>query len=328
MPKFLSPKALLRFLLPAVAMLQPLANTSFAESELVDGVAAVVNGKVITFSQVREVASSRERVFRETYQGQELEDRIKEARLAALKDLIDRELILQDFEKAGLTIPERVMDQQIATIIREEFGGDRSAFIRTLEAQGFTLSKFRKFEKEKVIVQAMRARNVKVNRVISPQKVEEYYREHQSEYTSAEQIKLRMIVISQKNRDTGESQQKLAEEIRAKLVGGADFDRMAQMYSEDSSSDAGGDWGWIEKKTLTPELTEAAFSLKAGKFSPVIAFGESYYIMMVEARKNATTRPLDELRADIEKSLLQVARQEALQRWLDTLRAKAYIKTY
>lgn len=319
---------LLKNLIIALLALVLPVSAALAESDLVDGVAAVVNGKVITFSQVREVAAARERSLRDSYRGQELIDQIKEARLAALKDLIDRELILQEFKKQKFEIPERVMDQQIQTIIKEEFGGDRNAFIRTLEAQGYTLSKFREFERDKVIVQAMRAKNVKVNRVISPQKVEEYYREHSADYTTPEQIKLRMIVIAQKNKDTGEDQKALAEEIRGKLVGGADFDRMAQMYSEDSSAEAGGDWGWIEKKTLNADLSAHAFKIKAGGYSPVVAFGESYYIMYVEARKNAATRPLAELRTDIEKTLMQKARQEALQRWLDSLRAKAYIKTF
>jgi peptidyl-prolyl cis-trans isomerase SurA len=300
----------------------------FAKEELVDGVAAVVNGDVITLSQVREVAAARERVLRDTYRGAELVEKIKEARLAALKDMIDRQLILQEFKKEGLTLPDRVVDQQIQTIIREEFGGDRNAFIRTLEAQGYTMAKFREIERDKFIVQIMRSRNVKLNRVISPQKVEEYYKAHRAEYTTPEQIKLRMIVLSHTNLETNEDQKALAEEIRAKLVGGADFDRMAQLYSEDSTRVSGGVWGWIERNTLTEELSKVAFGLKAGSISPVVSFNNSYYIMMVEARKNATTRPLSELRHEIEKQLLQEARQEALQRWLDSLRAKAYIKTF
>ena len=44
-------------------------------------------------------------------------------------------------------------------IIREEFGGDRNTFIKTLEAQNFTLGEFKKMETERMIVQAMRSKN-------------------------------------------------------------------------------------------------------------------------------------------------------------------------
>src|SRR5208283_3814693 len=119
---------------------------SAAEPQVIDGVAAVVNGDVITFSQVQELSSPRERTLREQYNGAELIDKIKEARLSALNDLIDRQLIVQEFKKKEYTMPEYVVDDQIQSIIKEEFGGDRQAFLRTLIAQGYTLSRFREMQ--------------------------------------------------------------------------------------------------------------------------------------------------------------------------------------
>ena len=60
----------------------------------------------------------------------------------------------------------------------------------------FTLGEFRKLETEKMIVQAMRHKNVEVNTIISPNKIQDYYRKHAAEFTSKEQVKLRMIMIS------------------------------------------------------------------------------------------------------------------------------------
>src|SRR5207249_303319 len=136
--------------------------------EVIDGMAAVVNGEVITFSQVRELVAQKEKVLRETLSGQELVDKIKETRLAALNDLVDRQLILQEFKKSGYSIPEYVVDEHIQRIIREEFGGDRSAFLRTLAAQGYTLAKFKELERDKIIVQAMRQKNAQSNGLLAP----------------------------------------------------------------------------------------------------------------------------------------------------------------
>ena len=41
-------------------------------------------------------------------------------------------------------------------MIRQEFGGDRAAFVRTLQAQGFTVTRFKEIERDKIIIQAMR----------------------------------------------------------------------------------------------------------------------------------------------------------------------------
>jgi peptidyl-prolyl cis-trans isomerase SurA len=306
-------------------------HASAQQAEVIDGVAAIVNNDVITISQVRELVGARERALREAYSGPDLIEKVKEMRLAALKDLVDRQLILQEFrsmQEKGANIPDYVIDDRMQTIIRQEFGGDRAAFIRTLQAQGYTLTRFREIEREKIIVQAMRQAKVTDNFVISPKQIQAFYDKNKSAYTLPEQVKLRMIVLREGNDDiVGTNKRQTAEEIRQKILSGAEFDRMAQMYSEDeATSDLGGDWGWIERNMLNEQLTKIAFSLKPGETSQILELGGSYYILFVEARKNATVKPMAEVREEIERNLIQQERMKAQQRWIDTLRRKAYIK--
>jgi len=308
-----------------------LQTTSAQQAEVVDGVAAIVNNDVITISQVRELVGARERAMREGYNGPDLADKIKEMRLGALKDLVDRQLIIQEFrsmQEKGANIPDYVVDDRVQTIIREEFGGERAAFIRTLQAQGYTLTRFKEVEKEKIIVQAMRQAKITDNFVVSPKQIQDFYDKNKTAYSIPEQVKLRMIVLREGSDDViGANKRQTAEEIREKIVGGAEFERMAQMYSEDeATSDLGGDWGWVERNTLNEQLTKKAFSLKAGETSPVLQIGDSFYILFVEARKNAAIKPMAEVREEIERNLIQQERMKAQQRWIDTLRRKAYIK--
>ena len=323
-----------RFLTFALAICL-IAPTLAQQAQVIDGIAAVVNGDVITYSELREWIGARERALRSAYQGAELENKLKEIRLAALKDLVDRQLILQEFkkkEKDGATIPSYVLDDRVQTIIREEFGGDRSAFVRTLKSQGYTITKFKEVERDKIIVQVMKQMHVKDSFVISPTQIQAYYDKHKVDYTTPEQVKLRMIVLREDdNSDTAPAggKKEMAQEIRSKLTSGADFGRMAQMYSEDASTQQSeGDWGWVDRKTLSEELTKKAFALRAGEISDVIEIGNSYYIMMVEARKNAAVKSISEVRDEIEQNLIQKEKSDELQRWLDTLRQNAYIKIY
>ena len=322
MCRLLAPLAQL-FLL--IAILLPSARAA----ESVDGIAAVVNGDIITYSEVRDVVGPREKLLRSQYSGQELIDKIKEARRAALQDLIDRQLIIQDFNKEKFQIPPHFIDEHVDTTIRESFGGDRNTFIKTLQAQNYTLSKFRDLERDKIIVQAWRAKNVKSNLFVAPNKITEYYAQHKKEFSSKEEVKLRMIMIpGQGNSGNSAAQKAMVEEIRAKIITGADFDRMAQMYSEDATRDLGGDWGWIDRKTLSQPLSNAAFGLKTGEVSQVVEVGGNYYLLKVEGRHDAIVRSLKEVRADIEKKLQQEEAQRLQEHWLAGLRAKAYIKTF
>lgn len=303
------------------------ADRAALGQEVLDGIAAVVNQDVITFSQVRELVGAKEKSARETLKGTELVEKIKEIRLQAINDLIDRQLILNEFKKNKFQIPEHFIEDRIQTIVREEFGGDRAAFMRTLQAQGFTLERFRQLETDKMIVQAMRSQMVKGDVVIPESKIAEYYAEHREEYTDEEQIKLRLIAI-RKGEGANDSRRKMIEEIRQKIVEGAEFKDLARMYSEDSTQDAGGDYGWINRRTLNESLTKTAFSQKPGKVSEIIELGNSYYLLLIEAKKAATTKPLGELRDEIEKKLIQEERQKRQKEWLDKLRKKAYIKLF
>ena len=304
-------------------------------AESVNGIAAVVNNDVITYSEVRALAEPRERLLRSQYSGQDLNKKIIELRKSALQDLIDRQLIIQQFAKDKLDIPGFYVDERVKDVIRDSFGGDRNAFIKTMEAQNFSMSKFKTLEKEKIIVQAMRSKNVKSNLLIPPAKIEEYYREHRDLFSSKAQVKLRMIMIPGQAGVTGEDPQKaMAEEIRGKLITGADFDKMAQMYSEDSTRDLGGDWGWIDDKTLSAPLTEAAFKLKPGEISRVVSLpgkdgtGVGYYILKVEARQGGDLKPLKDVRPEIEARLRQEQSQKLQEHWIASLRSKAYIQTF
>ena len=326
------------FLRPVIAVLlgvgalaqAPICNLAFAEEPtVVDGMAAVVNGEVITFSQVRALSAPEERVLRQQYKGPDLEKKLTELRQLALKDLIDRRLVIQAFKKESFEIPDHIVDQRVNQIIRESFGGDRNTFVKTLEAQNYTLGEFKQKEMEKFIVGAMKSHNIKTNSIISPIKIDEYYRKHRDEFTSKEQIKLRMIMISgQKDTASAPAQKELAEEVLGKLAGGAEFEQMAQMYSEDSTKENGGDWGWIERKTLAEPLEKFAFNMPVGRISNIIDYAGNYYILKVEDKHGGTTKSLAEVRSDIEKKLLQEEAQQIQERWIAGLREKAYIKTF
>ena len=297
-----------------------------AESQVLNGVAAVVNEDVVTYSQVRELTGALETSLRANFSGNALTDHIKEVRLRALNDLIDRQLILQEFKKMKGQIPPHAIEDRVNVIIREEFGGDKSAFLRTIAAQGFTLDRIRKMEEEKIIVQAMRSREVKNEPLIAPGAVESYYRAHLQEWTTNDQVKLRMIKIAPGSDPA--KKRTMIQEIREKLVHGADFGDLARVYSEDSTQDKGGDWGWVKHGDLNPEMEQVVFHLPTGKVSEIIELNQTLYIMLAEQKKGGVAKPLKELRTEIENRLLQVERQKDQQEWLQRLRKKAFVKIY
>jgi peptidyl-prolyl cis-trans isomerase SurA len=182
-----------QFAVLAVAMLVFIGASLAAE--IVDGVAAIVNDKVITYSQVRGFVQPVAQQLRRNFSGQDLVDQVRKAEMDALNQLIERALIIQEFNEKGYKIPETTIEQQINDIISSDYGGNRAAFVKTLEAENLTLSQYRDQVRERVIIQAMRGHKTQQTIVVSPYKMEKYYSENLDQYKVGEQIKLRMIFI-------------------------------------------------------------------------------------------------------------------------------------
>jgi len=128
--------------------------------------------------------------------------------------------------------------------------------------------------------------------------------------------------------DSAKTTKSMADEIRDKATHGGDFATLAKTYSMDGTAENGGDWGWVDEKTLNQDLTKAAFTLNKGEVSPCIQIGDSYYLLFCEDKKEPSVTALNDVRDNILKKLSQLEKQKATQRWLDGLREKAYIKVY
>jgi peptidyl-prolyl cis-trans isomerase SurA len=172
-----------------------IAAASAGATDIVDGVAAVVNDRVITYSDVKAFVQPVVQQLRRNYSGQELIEKVRAAQLDALNTLIDRALIIQEFNKKGHSVPDNFVEEQINEIIANEFGGNRAAFIKTLQAQNMTLSQYRDQVRDRIIVQAMRARKTQQEVVVSPYKIEKYYEQNIEQFKVPERIKLRMIYV-------------------------------------------------------------------------------------------------------------------------------------
>src|SRR5439155_12832269 len=237
-----------------------------------------------------------------------------------------------------------VVDEQFNDVIANDFGGDRAAFIKTLQAQNLTVAQYREQLRDRIIVQAMRNNKTQREVVVSPYKIEKYYHEHGDDFKVEDQIKLRMIYIkkgqpepvpvAKPDPDTNavegatnevaappppppvDPRKRMAEELVAKLDAGDSFESLGKVYSERKEAKEGGDWGWIGRDVLRKELSDVAFTLKAGQHSRVIETAEGYYLLQVEAVKPSHAKPPAEVRDEIEKILLQQQRTKMQENWI------------
>ncbi len=315
-----------RFIFPILV-----CSCGLVKADLVNGINAVVNDAVITYDQVeRGIAPLAELVIRQyRSQPQVLEQKLQELRTKQIEELVERQLILADFKTAGYNLPESFIDDAIRDEIRKNFYGDRAKLTKTLQAEGMTYEMFRAQQREKIIVDYLRQQNISAQKIlISPYKIEAYFKEHQDEFKLGDQVKLRLVVVNQLPGAAPGAAKKLAEEILKKIDEGTPFAEMASIYSDGSQRAEGGDRGWVDRSYLKKELADVAFSLKAGERSGVINLPEACYLIQVEDVRPAHVRPLDEIRVEIENTLKAQESARLKKKWIDRLKTKAFVRYF
>lgn len=110
-----------------------------------------------------------------------------------------------------------------------------------------------------------------------------------------------------------------AKDLRAKLVGGADFATLAKAESDDTGSGAkGGDLGSFTHGRMVKEFDEAAFTLPVGEISQPVKTQFGYHIIQVESRG---TKSFESVKPQIEAKL----KPELAKKAVDELKSKTTV---
>jgi len=319
----------MKFLCAILAVATVMGFGFRTQAEVVNGINAIVHDSIITYQEVQILTETYAEDLRRQYGDNQsvLEQKLLDAYKQNLEGLVERQLVLHEFETAGYNLPESIIDEQLQEYIKNKYV-DRVTLTKTLQQQGMTFEKFRRQFKEKFIYDQMNYQNISKQIMISPHKVEAYYLDHKDDFKEEDKVKLRMIVLTNAPETDTTQTRKLGEEILTKLKGGASFAEMASIYSQGSQKSQQGEWDWVDKSVLRKELADVAFTLKPGEMSGIIETPGAFYIMLVEDKKTAHVRDLSEVRDDVEKILLAKERTRLQQQWTEKLRKKTFIREF
>jgi parvulin-like peptidyl-prolyl isomerase len=319
-----------------VVILAAVIPCGFSQNSAKNGIAGVVNNEAITLQDIQRQTYLEEQDLRNQQisgkiSKEEMISKIRERWSTVLDSLIEKKLILQDYKKKGYNFPDYYFDHAEKQQIRDAYGGDRQALIKTLEERGQTLADWKKDARETFIVQQMRIINAKRYITISPHMIEAYYQQHVRDFLQPDRVKMRMIYLAP---GSSENVEATAKEVLNKVESGEDFAGLAKKYSDYNRAGGGlfqDNNGWAEREGLKGELAEFAFQLRPGQSSGLISLPTAdgrpaYYILHVEEVKKATVTPLSSIRDAIESTLQAVESEKVQRDWIERLKREAYIE--
>jgi peptidyl-prolyl cis-trans isomerase D len=168
-------------------------------------------------------------------------------------------------------------------------------------------------EKRKIKYAQLEVEKLRSTVTVAEADIAAFYQQNLQQYQTSAEVRASHILFKTEGKD--ENAVKAAAEAvlpKAKAPG-ADFAALAKQYSEDESNkNNGGDLDYFGRGRMVPEFETAAFALKPGEVSDLVKSSFGFHIIKVIDSKPDTTRPLAEVRAEIEEQLKwQKAQSEA-----------------
>jgi peptidyl-prolyl cis-trans isomerase C len=144
-----------------------------------------------------------------------------------------------------------------------------------------------------------------------------YYNAHKDEYEEAKgshiliRFKGSKVPLKPNEKDLTDAEALAkAQDIRSKLVAGADFATLAKAESDDvGSGSKGGDLGTFRRGQMVKPFDEAAFTLPVGQVSEPVKTDFGYHVIKISSR---TAKTFEEAKPDIEKQLKPKMAREAV----------------
>lgn len=326
-----------RLLCPALACVLALAAGSSAPAlaqapagrkVIVDRVAAVVNDTIIMQSELdarmlplrgelRQISDAKERARR----GAKLQSQV-------LNEMVNDELIVQAAQDAKIDIEPGEVNAAIDEIKRENKLDD-AGLAQVLAQQGFTLTSYKADLRKQIL--RLRATNQLVRpRVnVTNEDVRARYDQMQRRSESVSSIRLAHMLFALPEHPT-EQQLAEAKERAAKALSrvraGEAFDKVASEASDDESTKAtGGELGWFERGSMTPEWETVVFSMDKGDSRGPISGPQGLHVFTVLDTKRSDLKSFDELKDQLKAELMRRETEKQTRLWLDDLRKKAHI---
>ncbi|MEK7408512.1 MAG: peptidylprolyl isomerase [Acidobacteriota bacterium] len=302
-------------------------------------VAAAVNDRPITYQELEkqyksEFSSPVERPSEEQVWYQKLE---------LLRVLVEKEIMWQRAERAGLLAVDADVDAKLNEL---RAGSTQEEFQKQLLARNLTLDDLRAQLRRDLSIQKLFNKEITSHIGITEKEVADFYNANRASFNLPEpQYHVAHILVTpypdsavrNLKGDKAQNEQqarKKIEMLAARIRQGEDFAMLAQNFSEDANTSAnGGDFGFIPESALAQanvELRKVLVSLKPGQVSPIVRSAEGYRLLRLISREPAGQRNLEDPRVqqNIRETLLNRKDQLLRAAYYEVARSEAQVVNY
>lgn len=264
-----------------------ISPTISAEEILLDKVVAVVNERIILKSELNSKLYEQAQAL----QAQNIPVRdTASLREQVLNSMIYEVLQVERAAQTGLNVSDDEINTQMQAIAQKNNLSLYELRNRlNIELQdGF--QKAREKIKKQILIQKLREREVLSQAQVTENEIQNFLKRQQLA-TKQVEIRLGHILIalpesaSPQQRDEALAK---AQDVKARLQSGEDFNQLAVRYSNGAKALTGGDLGWMKEQEVPTFFTEALQGLAAGDVSKVIQSPSGFHLIKLNDKTDST----------------------------------------
>jgi peptidyl-prolyl cis-trans isomerase SurA len=321
----------MKFYFPSLFFLiLSLLTAPASHGDIVDRVVAVVNDDVITLSEVNEEGKPLFQRVAEQVPAAELPEALKKVRKTVIDNLIEKKIMLQEAEKADITVTEEEVDRAFRLILQKNNTTPRQ-FREQLAMMGLTEEQYRENLKTQVLSSKLVSYEVRSKVIIPESKIIDYYDSHYTERVGEGGYYILQIGITweEAGTDAKATAREKAERIHSLALAGNDFRELAREYSDLPSAVDGGDIGVLNKDDMSEDMLATISATRPGDITPIIETTSGFQFFKVLSSQEGqiiTKVPYESVKNDIYDILYQQEMEARFEDWLENVKSDSYIK--
>jgi len=270
-----------------------------------------VNGQRIEDEAIRAEAERMRPEFERTFSDEDQAERERRLQEWARENAIERVLLEQAARADDEPVPEEQLEPALDQAKRQ--AGDDVDDTKLRKEVELNLKVGRLLEKA-----AAEAPEP------TDEQVRAYYEAHKDEFRAPERVHAAHIVMHVDAHTPPEVAEAKLKEAQKRLEAGADFGEVADNDSD--CQDPGGDLGWFPRGHMVEEFENTVWNMKPGEVSDIFATRFGFHIVKMIEKKPAGLLPLEEVADHARQRARQALRDEAVEKYLDSLREGASIE--
>jgi len=230
----------------------------------------------------------------------------EDLRDAAMSDAIQARWILGEAADRGIEITDRELDEQLETVIEEQFDGKREEFERFLRETPYDEERaFAELERIEAL-QRLQEEAVPAEPDVSDEEIEDYYEANREQFELPETRDVR-VITTRTEADAQEALERLEADDSPES-----FEAVAREFSTDEATKStGGLREDVVEDQSEPALDEQIFAAPEGELVGPFETEAGFGVLRVEDISEASVTPLEEVRDQI-TATLQSARQQQI----------------